>query len=191
MGMKKGQGLGLTISHSIIRKHGGYMHVESEPGEGATFHIYLPRSDKSAPHAQKAVPVSTTPVDSPSSSARRFLVMEDEEDVAGAFREILEFLGYEISIAPDGPEAILLYRQAMKSNRLFAGVILDLTIRGGEGAEKILAKLRKINPEVKAIVVSGYGNNPIMDNYKSHGFEAAIKKPFNIDNLSAALKTIT
>ena len=116
--------------------------------------------------------------------------MEDEETVAGAFTEMLSYLGYEISIAVNGSEAISHYAQAMEHDRPFAAVILDLTIRGGEGAERVLARLLELNPEVKVIIASGYSVNTIMANYQRHGFAGVIHKPFTLNGLAEAVEKV-
>lgn len=185
-GASNGQGLGLAISHSIIKKHGGYIYAESKLGEGAAFHIYLPVSVTKKHYKKKA---ETSFSGLPASSAREnLLIMEDETTVAHALSDMLQYLGYDTQIVPEGKEAIQAYSQAKKDKKPFDAVILDLTIRGGEGGEKVLEKLRNIDPEIKAIVASGYGENPIMSNYKEYGFTGAIKKPFTLTALADAVK---
>ena len=186
-GAVRGQGLGLTIAHSIIKKHGGHIHAESKLGEGATFHIYLPLMQGQAPRPSKAtLPAATTS----QPERKRLLIMEDEETVAGAFREMLTYLGYAVAVAVNGPEAIALFSQALGDNRPFAAVILDLTIRGGEGAEKVLAKLRQLDPEVRAVVASGYADNAIMADFRHYGFAGVIHKPFTLSALAQAVERV-
>ncbi|HBI14702.1 MAG TPA: hybrid sensor histidine kinase/response regulator [Desulfobulbaceae bacterium] len=190
MGPVKGQGLGLAIAHSIIKKHNGYIFAKSKAGEGAVFTIYLPVSAQVATVAKKSSTEVGPSIVPPPAGLERILVMEDEKSVAGAMCEMLKFLGYECTLAVNGPEAIEYFAQATEMKCPYAAVILDLTIRGGEGADKVFAELRKLDPEIKAIVASGYADNYIMANYKSCGFSGAISKPFSISVLAAALENI-
>ena len=190
-GPSRGQGLGLTIAHSIVKKHDGYIAVQSTPGQGTTFSLYLPAAAAAAPAAGRAAVAAAAGkgTSAPPAAGMRILVMEDEPSVAAALREMLQFLGHEVSLAVNGPEAIQLFTQARAAQRPFVLVILDLTIRGGEGAEKVLARLRDLDPAVKAIVTSGYADNYVMAHYQSFGFSGSINKPFTLDVLAAALKS--
>jgi two-component system cell cycle sensor histidine kinase/response regulator CckA len=183
--VNKGQGLGLTIAHSIIKKHGGYFQVESQPGAGASFLIYLPvDSDKPRiPHAKKSEAV-VLPNPSP---AKKILVMEDEASVAGVLAAMAKHIGYEVHIAANGREAITMCSQAREDKQKFAGAILDLIIGGEENGENILHKLKEIDPELKAIITSGNTEDPVMANYQEYGFDGALKKPFSLNSLAAAL----
>ncbi len=188
-GAARGQGLGLTISHSIIKKHGGAIQVESTPGKGATFHVYLPAVPGGGARPMSPPPAPSAPPMAAEGHAA-ILVMEDEEGVAGAFGEMLKFLGYAVRVAANGPEALALFAEAQAAGHPFAAVILDLTIRGGEGGEKVLVRLREIDPTVKAIVASGYGDNAIMANYRNYGFEGMIVKPFTLQTLAAVVEGV-
>ena len=184
----KGQGLGLTIAHSIIKKHGGYIQVESQPGKGATFFIYLP-IDLDKPRILQAKE-SEEDIRLGSSSTRKILVMEDEAAVAGVLAAMVKHLGYEVDIVANGEEALTLYSQARESGQKFACAILDLVIGGVESGEMILRKLKEIDPELKAIVTSGNDENPVMAHYQEYGFDGVLKKPFSLNTLGAALEMI-
>ncbi|MDH5299723.1 MAG: ATP-binding protein, partial [Desulfobulbaceae bacterium] len=188
----KGQGLGLAISLSIIKKHGGYILVDSNPGAGATFSVYLPEAveESASPHPGVESAVVAPPSPPPAATHQRLLVMEDEETVAAALCEMLSFLGYEAEVAGNGSEAIALFSGARERGEPFAAVILDLTIRGGEGGEKVLVRLREIDPQVKAIVASGYAENPIMSDFRRYGFDGALGKPFSLDHLAAEVRKV-
>lgn len=173
---EKGKGLGLATSYSIIKNHGGYLHVESKPGQGTTFSIYLPSIEK---------------IDTTSSSHKkifkgtgRILFMDDEEDLLIIMEEMLSSLGYSVTLARDGKEATEHYLYALHNNEPFDLVIMDLTIPGEMGGIQTIRELIKIHPEVKAIVASGYSSNPVMANYVDYGFKGALKKPFTIESLS-------
>jgi len=97
--------------------------------------------------------------------------------------QMLTHLGYEVDLAKNGPEAVDLFTRAAESGRPFDLVILDLTIHGGWGGVEAVMLLRRVQPEVKAIVASGYSNDPVMAHFQHYGFSGAIRKPFRIDEL--------
>ncbi|MEJ2690785.1 MAG: PAS domain S-box protein, partial [Deltaproteobacteria bacterium] len=150
MGSKKGSGLGLSISMAIIRKHDGHIHVESPSEQGATFHIYIPSSPEPLP-IQKPEKEKL-----PAISKKRILFMDDDERVRQLAGEMLTRLGCEVECACHGEEAVALYQEARAKGRPFTGVILDLTIKGGMGGDKAIAGLQQIDPQVKAVIASGY-----------------------------------
>jgi len=113
--------------------------------------------------------------------------MDDEETIRMVAGIALSNLGYSVQTACDGNAAIELYRQAMESGRPFDAVIIDLTIPGGMGGKETIAGLTQIDPEVKAIVSSGYSNDPIMAEYWKHGFKGFVPKPYKVQQLSKAL----
>src|SRR5262245_57382239 len=97
---------------------------------------------------------------------------------------MLHHLGYEAEVASDGAEALGRYQQAQAAGKPFAAVILDLTVPGGMGGKDTLRRLLDIDPEVKAIVASGYSNDPVMSAYQEYGFSDMIGKPYNLEELS-------
>ncbi|MEI6512420.1 MAG: PAS domain S-box protein [bacterium] len=177
-----GTGLGLTTVHSIIRRHNGHIEVRSELGKGTTFTFYLPSTTKAA--AEKAIleKTSTKPI-----FKGRILVMDDEEILRYLAEASLKHLGCTVSLSKNGAEAVALFEEAITQGQPFDGVLLDLTISGGLGGKETIEKLKEIEPNIKAIVFSGYANDPIMANYRDYGFIAAIAKPFRIDDLVRAL----
>ncbi len=180
---KKGSGLGLATCYSVIKKHDGHINVKSEVGVGTTFYFYLPASFKflgakdadEKPHAQ---------------SKGRILVMDDEELVRDLARELLQVLGYETALAKDGTETIAVYENTFRSGRPFDAVIMDLTIPGGMGGKETIQRLLRIDPKVKAIVSSGYSNDPVMAEYDVHGFRGVLPKPYNADDLATILSQV-
>ncbi|MEW5818215.1 MAG: PAS domain S-box protein, partial [Spirochaetota bacterium] len=173
-----GTGLGLAISYSIIKKHNGHIRVESQPGEGTTFHIYLPAFKKEIFAVKKVVEVKLHP------GREKILVMDDRQSVRHMLEDMLIDLGYEVESAGEGSEAVSLYKRAKESGQGFDAVILDLTVPGGMGGKETIEELREIDPEVKAIVSSGYSTDPILSDYQCYGFRGAIAKPFEIKALS-------
>ena len=173
---QKGSGFGLTTSFSIIKNHGGHLSVESKMGMGTTFYIFLPASTQDG--------MISTIEEDVIFGTWKILLMDDEEDVLEVTGEMLSALGYDVSLARDGKEAIEIYVNALKKGRSFDLVIMDLTVPGGMGGKDTIKKLLKKDPNAKAIVYSGYSNDPVMANYKDYGFKGVMKKPFLIKELS-------
>jgi PAS domain S-box-containing protein len=180
----RGTGLGLTIVYSIVKRHDGQVTVQSKPGEGTRFCIYLPAGTEPV---REASPTGVAI----SSGKGRVLLMDDEPLVQRIGKAILEKLGYEAVVAADGEEAIRLFQAAKAAGRPFSVVILDLTIPGGMGGEECLRHLRKIDPAVRAVVSSGYSTDRVVADYRAHGFVGVVPKPYKVDELSETLASLT
>jgi len=181
---KKEAGLGLAITYSIIKKHGGHITVESELDRGTTVHIYLPcSSEQEAPNNIKVSLEESPP-------KGKILVMDDEDLIRKIAKRILNRIGYEVEITANGTEAIEFYQQAYQAHHPFDAVILDLTVPGDLGGKETVKKLLQIDPQVKAIVSSGYSNDPIMAEYKKYGFRGVVMKPYKFEELNQALSQI-
>lgn len=178
----KGRGLGLATAYSIIKKHDGYLSVESEMGVGTSFTILLPAIAQTATISKVS--------DAVFNGKGKILVMDDEEDLLTATGEILTNLGYDVSLSRDGQQALELYTRALEQNQPFNLVILDLTIPGGMGGKQTIKELQKLDPGVKAIVASGYSNDSILVNFSDYGFKAAVKKPFTLEKLSEMVSKV-
>ena len=178
-----GSGLGLSSTYTIIKNHGGLIVVHSVPGEGATFFIYLPASDR--------VPVDEeSRQDENIKGKGKILVMDDEEIIRETVTSMLEFLGYEVEIAEEGDEALGKYKRAYADRRPFSAVIMDLTIPGGMGGKEAVRVLRKFDPDARVIVSSGYNTDPIMANYVEYGFDGVVPKPYQIEELGRVVKSL-
>jgi two-component system cell cycle sensor histidine kinase/response regulator CckA len=177
---QKGSGLGLATSYSIVKNHEGYITVSSTLGVGTTFCIYLPASEGEAPHGE-ARPVRRA------EGKGRILLMDDEECILEATSEVLAFLGYECEVVRDGVDAVTLYEKAKEQNRPFDAVIIDLTIKGKMSGKETIQHLLEIDPDVKAIVSSGYSDDPVMANYQEYGFCGVVTKPYTIEELKECL----
>jgi len=186
---KTGTGLGLSTSYSIITQHGGYIHVESGPGEGSVFDVYLPASSLPAP-AGVEVEAGTFDCD-PAQRGGRILLMDDDDKLRSNVSEMLEVVGYEVETARNGDEALILFRKSRALKRPFSAVILDLTVVGGMGGRECLAGLLELDPMVRAIVMSGYSEDDAIAQYKSCGFGEALTKPFSIEELQAVIRKTT
>ncbi len=172
-----GTGLGLTTTYSIIKRHGGHIRVDSEIGVGTTVQIYLHASLKSV---QKSGEIKQTI----KNGKGRILIMDDEPMVRELSRSILIHLGYEVLETEDGKETLKRYRKAIIENKPIDLIIMDLTIPGGMGGKETMTRLKKIDPRVKAIVSSGYSNDPIMADFRKYGFVDVLNKPYTVENLS-------
>ncbi|MFX1520780.1 MAG: PAS domain S-box protein [Promethearchaeota archaeon] len=179
----KGSGLGLTIAYSIIKNHDGHITVDSKLGVGSTFSIHLPA-------AQKQIPKKKEAEKRPVAGKGRIMVMDDDEIIRVALGEILHYLGYQVEFTKNGEEAIALYKNVKDSEQSFDAVILDLTIRGGIGGRETIKELIEIDPDVKAIVSSGYSTDPVMADFRNYGFSGVVAKPYNIKELSETLHRI-
>lgn len=180
---QSGSGLGLATSYSIIKNHGGYIAVDSELHVGTKFYIYLPANCKLDSH--------TVHIDNDIVwGSGRVLLMDDKHEVLEAVGEMLCHIGYEVDFAKDGIEALRKYKSARQSGKPFDSVIMDLTIPGGMGGEEALRKLLVIDPNVKAIVSSGYSSDPIMATYEKYGFKAVLPKPYELKKLSTVLSSV-
>ncbi|MCD6533871.1 MAG: response regulator, partial [Deltaproteobacteria bacterium] len=120
----------------------------------------------------------------------RILVMDDEEIIREVVSQLLEACEYEVETAEGGQSAIEMYQQARACGRPFAAVIMDLTIPGGMGGEEAIKELLLLDPEVKAIVSSGYADDPIMANYVEYGFKGIVSKPYSINQLREVLSRV-
>jgi two-component system, cell cycle sensor histidine kinase and response regulator CckA len=184
-----GDGLGLATVHSIVMRHGGLVTVDSEPRRGATFRLWLPAAAETPTETAPAATAQTAP---PVRIARRarVLFMDDEPQIRQTGAELLSRLGYEVSTAADGTEAVRLYGEAKAAAHAFDVVVLDLTVLGGMGGRDAMTELRKLDPDVRAVVSSGYSNDAVLAEYRSHGFAGMVSKPYEITDLSHTIDSV-
>jgi len=176
----KGHGLGLATCYSIVKRHDGCIDVDSEPGKGTVFHVYLPA-------ATKAVLSTDEKHAATHKGSGTILVMDDEKTVRNALQKMLESLGYNVVSRNNGREAVDFYVSETGADRRFAALFFDLTVPGGMGGKEAVAEIRKFDKEILVFVVSGYADDPIMKNPVDYGFTASISKPFTIAELSEML----
>jgi len=178
-----GSGLGLATAYSIIKKHGGFVSVESRLSKGTTFNVYLPASEKT-------ISVDGEEPEEPLFGQGRILLMDDEEMVRDVASEMLIHMGYEVVTARDGHEAVDLYRKAIEESPPFDAVIMDLTVPGGMGGKEAVKELLKTDPQTRAIVCSGYSNDPIMGRFAEYGFKGVVSKPYDAAQLLRVLRGV-
>ena len=123
-------------------------------------------------------------------SKGKILLMDDEQIILDVTREVLAFLGYEVEFARDGQAALDLYKQAMVAGAPFDAVILDLSIPEGMGGREAILEFQKLDPAVKAIVSSGYSNDPVVMEYERYGFSGKLTKPYKITDMKEILERL-
>ncbi len=180
---QRGSGLGLATSYSIVKKHGGFIGVESQLTVGSCFHVYLPASARelAMPGADATEPLR---------GKGRILVMDDEEMVRSVAEQMLRHMGFEVVQARDGTEAVKLYKRALEEQRRFDAVIMDLTVPGALGGKQAVKRLLKIDPQTKAIVSSGYSTDPVMSRFRDYGFVGVASKPYDSVELFKVLTEV-
>ncbi|MBK7974459.1 MAG: response regulator [Deltaproteobacteria bacterium] len=187
-------GLGLSIAFTIVKRHEGHLEIESKPGRGTRVRFLLPvagdaPSEDARPPAGQPRVVGGVP-SAATTATTRVLLMDDDALVRTATQRTLGRLGYLTDAVADGTEAVTRYQEAIASGRPYALVILDLTVPGGMGGLETLRNLRAIDPDVTAVVASGYGNDGSMARAADLGFRDAIAKPYGLQTLRELLGRI-
>ncbi len=193
MGKSKGTGLGLSIAWAIVKNHQGTIRIDSSPGQGTRVDMILPVFQKEGPKtpATKSLPAEEeSAAVHPAARKPLVLFMDDDAMILEITGKILERLGYEPVLARTGEEAVEKYRSCLVEGKIIGKVILDLEVKQGMGGVETMEKLSNLNPGIKAIVASGYSNDPTMENFSYFGFSAALSKPFSIETLKKALEEL-
>ena len=185
MGSVKGMGLGLAICYSIVKSHEGMITVESTPGAGTTFTVFIPASndekDEQKPAAAKMQPLAPKP---------NVLLIDDEQILLDVTGSMLRHIGYNVVTSKNHGDAMEHYQQAKESGSPFSLIIMDLTMRGDEGGEIAIRRWKETHPEVKAVISSGYMNDPVIEEYWKYGFVGAMVKPYTLVDLKSSLEKI-
>ncbi|MGH7955979.1 MAG: PAS domain-containing hybrid sensor histidine kinase/response regulator, partial [Opitutaceae bacterium] len=178
-----GTGLGLATVYSVIQKHRGYITVESAVGTGTTFRLWLP-----AAHVEPPPPSATS---SPFERIEgRVLFMDDEEPIRMMTRALLERLGLHVKVTCDGEEAVREYVTARTAGQAYDVVIFDLTVPGAMGGADAIREILKIDPAAKGIVSSGYSGDPVMANFRAHGFRGSVPKPYRLADIAGMIREV-
>lgn len=176
-----GSGLGLATVYSITRKHQGHVLVESEVGKGTTFRLWLPAA-KMAPATPQEGRSALEPM------AGRVLFMDDEEPIRAMVDVLLGRLGLTVKTVVDGAQLLAEFSSARAAGQPYDVVIMDLTVPGAMGGREAMQELLKLDPAVRAIVSSGYSGDPILANFRAHGFCGIVPKPYRLADLASAVR---
>ncbi len=183
MSKDKGLGLGLAVCHSVLKKHGGYITVNSAEGCGAMFSLYLPAQPGSIVDEVPSV-VERAP------APKRILIMDDNEDIRKILQIYMEKLGFAVTGVASGQEVIRLYQEASETDEAFSAVFMEISVKQGLGGDAALAKLKNIDPDVKAVaILSEFGDSQIQD-FLDRGFQDVLGKPFRLEDMKKILKSL-
>jgi CheY-like chemotaxis protein len=174
-----GTGLGLASAYGVIKNHGGFINVDSEKGEGTTFDIYLPASEKEVLEDKKLIEELLK-------GDETVLLVDDEDMIIDVSERLLGKLGYKVLIARSGKDAIKIF----KAKKDFIDmIILDIIMHDMSGGD-IYDKLKEINPAIKVLLSSGYSINDQTTGILERGCDGFIQKPFNVRDLSQKIREI-
>jgi len=181
---KHGTGLGLATVLSIVRKHGGQLELATEVGVGTAFTVYLPK-------AEEALAVQARRAPNLNFRSGRVLFMDDDPTISTLTVTMLQNLGYKCDLAKTGEEAIALYKRYKNLGKQHYDVVItDLTVVGGMGGEECYHELKKLDPDVRAIVASGYDNDDMRRQFFDKGFLGYLTKPYREKELGKVLKDV-
>jgi PAS domain S-box-containing protein len=181
---QKGSGLGLATAFSIITRHEGYIEVQSSPGNGATFHVYLP----AASEAGEIIPQE--PLLAQHRGQGTIIIMDDEEVMRDTLSSMLNAYGYSVIQLHDGSEVLPRFKETVAHKQRPVAIILDLTVPGGMGGKEAGSILRSYDKTVPIFISSGYAEDPILANPENYGFTGSITKPYMKSELAALLEKL-
>ncbi len=180
---KHGTGLGLATVLSIVRKHGGQLGLDTQVGVGTAFTVFLPK-------AGKPVEVQARRAAALRFGTGRVLFMDDDPKISALTGTMLQSLDYKYDLATNGQEAIAFYKRYLNIGRPYDAVVMDLTVVGGMGGEECFAELKKLDPDVRAIVASGYDNDDMARQFLERGWCGYLTKPYRVGELGQMLKQV-
>jgi PAS domain S-box-containing protein len=177
---KSGNGLGLATCHAIVKRHGGLIDAESELGVGSVFHLYLPA-------ATAASPAPACSAGATHQGQGTVVVLDDEEVIRDTIGAMLESFGYRPVLLENSSRALDFCKAEAGAGREVVALCCDLTIPGDLGCREIASGVREFFPAIVAFVLSGYGDDPLMQQPQNYGFSASLKKPFMRRELAGLL----
>ena len=182
----KGTGLGLAQVHGIVRQHEGTIGVETELGQGTTFRIYLPvyadggRASVADDDRASVTKIEAQKLSAPSQGqGKTLLLVDDNEDLRKAGQRILESLGYRVLTAANGREALAVYAAGDGVDLLITDVVMPEM-----GGKELMLELRRSDPSMKALAITGYPMKGTTEGLKEAGFLEVISKPFELETLA-------
>jgi len=174
---ESGSGLGLAITYSIVKKHKGYIHVSSEKGKGTSFTILVPAT------LQKPDVEDSNRVTKISGSNKKIVIMDDDEMIRDSMASLIDHYGFDVYLVSNGNEFLDKYKELLENNEKPSLVFMDVTIPGGMGALETIKKAFEIDPEIKAVVMSGFSEGDAMVNPLKYGFVDILRKPYKLNDL--------
>ena len=181
-GPRKGLGLGMSICYSVLQKHGGHIEVKSAKCCGTTVDVYIPAYTEPVP-AVESLP--SQPL-----SKIRTLVMDDEPIVLDVTSKMLERLGFDVSVFEEGQAALVAFKQAINENNPYRIVLLDIVNKSGLGGKETLRIIYQLDPNTRAIALSGYSDDFEIDRLKAEGFDDVLIKPYKLGDLKIVMDKI-
>ena len=173
----KGIGLGLAQVYGIVMQHKGYIGVDSEPGQGTTFRIYLPSHAEAVVEVEEERPVALR------GKGETILLVEDEDGLREVGQEILEGLGYRLLTASQGREALEVYRSANGVDLVITDMVMPQM-----GGKALMRELRQQHPDQKGLIITGYALSDDLQALRSEGFVDTVLKPFDIETLAKVVR---
>jgi two-component system cell cycle sensor histidine kinase/response regulator CckA len=180
----KGTGLGLAIVYGVVKQIGGWTHVNSKPGEGTTFEIYLPWAEEAK--ALAPAPGTQGLFATTARGTETILLVEDESGIRELAAEFLRRLGYMVLHGMDGDEAL---RIAEGHEDLIHLLVTDMAMPN-VGGKELAQRLRKVRPEIKVLFMSGYPDHPALVDGDGGGQTTVLQKPFSLDTLAQQVRTL-
>jgi CheY-like chemotaxis protein len=180
-----GNGLGLSVCYSIMKKHDGWIEIESRPNIGTTVTLAFPAQEDSG--NLMAERKSDTKLGIPE-KALKILVMDDEQGIRDLLSRMFNRMGHQCRVTDDGDSAVRAYRDSMGTADAFDVVMLDLTVKGGKGGREAVAEILEYDPKAVCIASSGYSEDPVLSDFSEFGFSGVLKKPYGVRALKEALE---
>lgn len=181
----KGTGLGLATVLGIIRRHGGFLTLETEEGCGSSFHVFLPAAPEENPGKSPKSPAGRRNP-SPKGVGETILIVDDEATVLKLMQRSLEKSGYRVLTANDGEEGLALFKQHTGEIQL---VITDMSMPGMDGPEMVAA-IHKISPSLPILGTSGLNTNPDMETHRALGLQKILGKPCDSQTILQAIRQV-